>query len=310
MGDQRPGDNLYTASTVALDVATGDIVGHFQYHPNDSWDWDEVSPPILVDFERNGEEVRGLINVARDGYLWFLERGEDGPIGFVEGKPYVYQTVFLSLDPVTGRPEVDPEHKPGSGKQAHFCPGLHGGKNWPPISFSPETRMIYIPANNNLCGELTGAEEVEYVAGRGFTGLGRGGAPLGPPIRPGADHVGEVQAWNVDTGELVWTHEYPRSPNWGGMLVTAGGVVFNGGTNDRRIHAFDAETGDMLWQSPTPSGILAPPTSFEVDGKQYIAVLSGWGGDSNGMNNNVRNLFPGEVPTVPSGGTLWVYALD
>jgi alcohol dehydrogenase (cytochrome c) len=309
MGDQRPGDNLHTASTVALDVETGEIRGHFQYHPNDSWDWDEVSPPILVDYERNGETVTGLINVARNGYLWFLER-TDGPIRFVEGKPYVYQNVFTSLDPVSGRPNVDPERKPGTGKTANFCPGLHGGKNWPPIAFSPETRMIYIPANNNLCGELTGADDVTYTAGRGFTGTARGGAAIGPPARPGTEHVGEVQAWNVDTGELVWTHTYPRSPNWGGMLVTAGGVVFNGGTNDRRIHAFDAGTGELLWESPTPSGILAPPTSFEVDGKQYIAVLSGWGGDSNGMNGAVSRLFPGEVPSVPTGGTLWVYALD
>jgi alcohol dehydrogenase (cytochrome c) len=309
MGDQRPGDNLHTASTVALDVETGEIRGHFQYHPNDSWDWDEVSPPILVDYERNGETVTGLINVARNGYLWFLER-TDGPIRFVEGKPYVYQNVFTSLDPVSGRPNVDPERKPGTGKTANFCPGLHGGKNWPPIAFSPETRMIYIPANNNLCGELTGADDVTYTAGRGFTGTARGGAAIGPPARSGTEHVGEVQAWNVDTGELVWTHTYPRSPNWGGMLVTAGGVVFNGGTNDRRIHAFDAGTGELLWESPTPSGILAPPTSFEVDGKQYIAVLSGWGGDSNGMNGAVSRLFPGEVPSVPTGGTLWVYALD
>jgi alcohol dehydrogenase (cytochrome c) len=310
MGDQRPGDNLYTASTVAFDVDSGELVGHFQYHPNDSWDWDEVSPPILVDYQRDGETVRGLINVARNGYLWFLERTEDGPIRFVGGKPYVHQNVFLSLDPVTGRPEVDPERKPGTGKTANFCPGLHGGKNWPPIAFNPLTRMIYIPANNNLCGELTGAENVTYNAGRGFTGTARGGAPIGPPALPGADHVGEVQAWNVDSGELVWKHPFPRSPNWGGMLTTSGGLVFSGGTNDRKIRAFDARTGDVLWESPTPSGILAPPTSFEVDGRQYIAVLSGWGGDSNGMNGAVSRLFPGEVPGVPVGGSIWVYALD
>ena len=93
MGDQRPGDNLYTSSTIAIDVATGQIKGHFQYHPNESWDWDEVSPPILVDYQRNGRTVKGLIDVARDGYLWFLER-TDGPIKFVEGKPFVKQNVF------------------------------------------------------------------------------------------------------------------------------------------------------------------------------------------------------------------------
>ncbi len=309
MGDQRPGDNLYVSSTVAFDVATGEIKGHFQYHPNDSWDWDEVSPPILVDYERDGRMVSGLINVARNGYLWFLERSE-GPIGFVEGMPYVFQNVFRGLDPITGRPDVDPDRKPGSGKLARFCPGLHGGKNWPPIAFSPETRMIYIPANNNLCSELMGAEEVNYTAGRGFTGTIRGQGSGQLPIVPGADHFGEVQAWDVDTGERVWTHEYARSPNWGGMLATGGGLVFSGGTNDRKIHAFDAETGELLWESPTPSGILAPPTSFSVNGKQYIAVHSGWGGDSSGMQATLNRVFPGELPPVPEGGSVWVYALD
>src|SRR5262252_6557537 len=139
MGDQRPGDNLFTSSTVAIDVATGQLKGHHQYHPNDSWDWDEVSPPILVDYRRNGRTVKGLIDVARDGYLWFLERSS-GSIRFVEGKPYVNQNVFLRLDPVTGRPEIDLARKPGTGKRAEFCPGAHGGKTWPPISFSPQTR--------------------------------------------------------------------------------------------------------------------------------------------------------------------------
>jgi alcohol dehydrogenase (cytochrome c) len=307
MGDQRPGDNLYTSSTVVLDVETGRIKGHFQYHPNDSWDWDEVSPPILVDYRRNGRTIKGLINVARNGYLWFLERST-GPVKFIEGKPYVNQNVFLSLDPVTGRPDVDPARKPGTGKTADFCPGLHGGKNWPPIAYSPQTRMIYVPANNNICGSLTGAP-VTYVRGGSFTGTVRGAAGA-PPLTPGADHFGEVQAWNVDTGRKVWTHNYPTSPNWGSMMATAGGLVFSGGTNDRKIHAFHAESGKLLWESPTPSGILAPPTSFMVDGKQYIAVLSGWGGDSTSMQNTLNRGFPGQYPPVPTGGSIWVYALD
>ncbi len=107
LAEQRPGDNLYTASTIAVDVATGRIRGHFQYHPNDSWDWDEVSPPVLIDYRRGGRTIDGLVDVARDGYLWFLHRS-DGPIHFVEGKPYVNQNVFRSLDPKTGRPDVDP----------------------------------------------------------------------------------------------------------------------------------------------------------------------------------------------------------
>lgn len=309
MGDQRPGDNLYTSSVIALDVTTGKLKGHFQYHPNDSWDWDEVSPPILVDYKRDGRTIKGLIDVARDGYLWFLERTAEGPIKFIEGKPYVNQNVFLSLDPKTGRPEVDPAHKPGTGKTASFCPGLHGGKNWPPIAYNPQTRMIYIPANNNICGSITGAP-VTYKPGSNYTGTGRGAPGAPPALNPGADHYGEVQAWNVDTGKKVWTHNYPTSPNWGSMMTTAGNLVFTGGTNDRKIHAFDATTGKLLWEAPTPSGILAPPTTFTVDGKQYVAVVSGWGGDSAGMQSTLNQGFPGQYPPVPEGGSIWVFGLE
>jgi alcohol dehydrogenase (cytochrome c) len=304
IGDQRPGDNLYVASTIAIDVATGQIRGHFQYNPNESWDWDEVSPPILVDYQRKGRTVKGLVNVARDGYLWFLERSS-GPISFVEGKPFVNQTVFRSLDPVTGRPDVNPDAKPGTGRTAQFCPSPHGGKNWPPVAFSPVTRMVYIPANNNLCGILTGVP-ITYKRGRAFAGTQFGGSVL----TPGADHVGEVQAWHVDTGEKIWTHVYRRSPNWGAMLATAGGLVFSGGTNDRKVRAFDAATGGVLWEFETSSGIVAPPTTFAIDGRQYLAVHAGWGGDPRGMNNSLMKLFPDEVPAVPEGGEVLVFALE
>jgi alcohol dehydrogenase (cytochrome c) len=304
IGDQRPGDNLHVTSVIAIDVATGAIKGHFQYHPNDSWDWDEVSPPILVDYRRNGRTIKGLIDVARDGYLWFLERSA-GPIKFVEGKAYVYQNVFTRLDPVTGRPDVDLARKPATGRSAEYCPNAHGGKNWPPIAFSPKTRMIYIPANNNLCGTSTGVVAT-YTPGQAFVGASSGRAF----VAPGGDHVGEVQAWNVDTGQRVWTHKYVNSPNWGSMLATSGGLVFTGGTADRKFHAFDATTGKLLWEFPTNSGILAPPASFSLGGKQYVAVETGWGGDARGMQAVLNRLFPGDYPEVPEGGAVWVFALE
>jgi alcohol dehydrogenase (cytochrome c) len=302
MGDQRPGDNLYTSSTIAIDVATGKIKGHFQYHPNDSWDWDEVSPPILVDYTRNGRTVKGLIDVARDGYLWFLER-TDSRINFVEGTPFVKQNVFRSLDPKTGRPDVDPARRPGTGRQAEFCPSHWGGKNWPPIAFSPKTRMIYIPANENLCAQIVG-RPVTYAAGKGFTG-----ATNALLMVPGADHIGEVQAWNVDTGKRVWTHNFAGSANWGPMLATGGGLVFSGGTNDRLFRAFDAASGATLWEFPTNSGIIGQPSSFMVDGRQYIAVQSGWGVDAKAMQSRLNRLSPGNFPDVPEGGAVWVFAV-
>jgi alcohol dehydrogenase (cytochrome c) len=306
MGDKRPGDNLYTASTIALDVATGRIKGHFQYNPNESWDWDEPSPPILVDFRRGGRTIKGLIDVSRSGYIWFLDRGDGGPIKFVEGKPFVYQNVYRSLDPVTGRPDVDPERKPGTGKRASFCPGLHGGKNWPPIAYSPRTRMIYIPANDNVCGSIEGQLEVNYVPGKNYTGANMGGPAVAPPTTA---YFGQVQAWNIDTGQRVWVHNFEKSPNWGSMLATGGDLVISGGTNDRKVRAFDARTGKVLWEHPTSSGVEAPVSTFLLDGKQYIAVLSGWGGDANGMNNTIARTVDG-VPTVPEGGSVWVFALE
>jgi alcohol dehydrogenase (cytochrome c) len=302
MGDQRPGDNLYTSSTIALDVATGRIKGYQQYHPNDSWDWDEVSPPILVDYERNGRTVKGLINVARNGYLWFLER-TDGRISFVEGKPYVTQNVFRSLDPKTGRPDVDPSRQPGTGKLADFCPSHWGGKNWPPIAFSPRTRMIYIPANENLCSSMIG-RPITYSPGKSFTG-----ATNTLVLAPGADHIGEVQAWNVDTGTRVWTHTFANSANWGPMLATGGGLVFSGGTNDRIFRAFDASSGKVLWEFPTNSGVIGQPSSFTIDGTQYIAVQSGWGIDARAMQARLNRLEPGRYPEVPEGGAVWVFSL-
>jgi alcohol dehydrogenase (cytochrome c) len=301
MGDQRPGDNLFTASTLAIDVGTGAIKGHFQYHPNDSWDWDEVSPPILVDYERNGRTIRGLIDVARDGYLWFLERTPN-QIKFVEGTPFVKQNVFRRLDPRTGRPDVDPDRRPGTGKQAHFCPSHWGGKNWPPIAFSPQTRMVYIPANENLCTVMIG-KPVSFTAGRSFTG-----ASSTLVLADGADHIGEVQAWNVDSGKRVWTHTFPTSANWGPMLATGGGLVFSGGTNDRKFRAFDARTGNVLWEFTTNSGVIGPASSFMVNGRQYIAVQSGWGIDARAMQNRLIKMVPG-MPEVPEGGAVWVFAV-
>jgi alcohol dehydrogenase (cytochrome c) len=302
MGDQRPGDNLYTSSVIALDGKSGQIKGHFQYHQNDSWDWDEVSPPILVSYKHDGKDVKGLVNVARDGFLWQLERTAD-KINFVAGQPFVSHNVFKGVEPKTGRPIVDPDHKPGTNKTAMFCPSLWGGKDWPPVAYSPQTKLLYIPANENLCTELRG-EPPKYVAGERYTGV----ATNVMLMVAGADHIGELQAWDLDTGKRVWTTKLP-SQNWGPVLATAGDVLFSGGTNDRLFRAFDAKTGKILWQFPTLSGVNGVPVSFAVDGKQYIAVQSGWGVDAARMQGRLNLLFPGKYPDVPQGGAIYVFAL-
>jgi alcohol dehydrogenase (cytochrome c) len=302
MGDQRPGDNLYTSSTLALDSKTGEIKGYFQYHQNDSWDWDEVSPPILVDYTFNGRTVKGLVDVARDGYLWRLER-TSGKINFIAAQNYVQHNVFKGVEPGTGRPIVDPEHKPAVNKLTTFCPSLWGGKDWPPAAYSPKTRLLYIPANENLCTELN-AEVIKYKPGERYTGVSSNTLK----IRAGADHIGEVQAWNLDTGKKVWTTKLP-SENWGPVLVTGGDLVFAGGTADRLFRAFDAKTGEILWSYPTISGINGVPVSFAVDGQQYIAVQTGWGVDATRMHGRLNLLFPGKYVDVPPGGAVYVFAV-
>jgi alcohol dehydrogenase (cytochrome c) len=303
-GDQRPGDNLYTSSTVAIDAGTGEMKGYFQYHWNDSWDWDEMNAPMLVDLESDGQTVKGLIKPSRNGYLYWLERGSDG-INFIDAKPYVEQNVFASLDPETGRPTYNEEHKPGTGKYAEFCPSLWGGKDWPYEAYNPETGMIYIPANENHCGSLEGKEQ-EYIAGQWWTGVDI--PDIGFTVDPNADHYGELQAWDVNGRSQGWTVNYPGMMNWGPVLTTGGNLVFLGGTSDRYFRAYDAESGEELWKFRTNSGIMAPPSSFEVDGKQYIGVVSGWGVDP-AFQQGLMNELLGTDIEVPEGGVVWVFAL-
>ena len=163
--------------------------------------------------------------------------------------------------------------------------------------------MLYIPANENLCSTIIG-REVTYTPGRSYTGATSTLYPY-----PGAKHIGEVQAWNVDTGKRVWTHTFAKSANWGPILTTGGGLVFSGGTNDRMFRAFDAKSGKLLWETPTNSGIIGVPMSFAVDGRQYVAVQSGFGIDSRAMQARLNRAFPGEYPEVPEGGAIWVFAL-
>ena len=303
-GDARAGDNLYATSVIALDVHSGEMRGHHQYHWNDSWDWDEVSAPLLIDFDRAGRTISGLVHPGRNGYLWFLERQDAGRIGFVDAKPYVKQDVFTAIDPQTGRPTYDETKKPRIGQPATFCPSHWGGKDWPPAAFSPRTRLLYVPANDNVCATLGGVAE-EYRPGRTFMGADNETFTL--VVDDDAPSIGELQAWNVDTFEEVWTVPF-AGHNWGPVLATAGDVVFMGGTSDRYFRAFDAKTGAELWRQRTNSGITGVPSSYAVGGKQYVAVLAGWGVDAERQQEAFRALGVTDK-VVPQGGVLWVFGL-
>jgi alcohol dehydrogenase (cytochrome c) len=304
-GDQRPGDNLYTSSTVALDGDTGKIKGHFQYQPNESWDWDEANPPMLVDFQRDGTTTKALLKPARNGYLYWLKRETDGSIAYLKSQAFVPQNVFTAIDKETGRPEIDMAHKPATGRSALFCPGLWGGKDWPFEAYNPKTGLVYIPSNENHCNTLEGKVE-ERVPGQWWTGVAIPDQHFSVDVK--APFFGEIQAVELNTGKRVWRNLYPSSMMWGSLLTTAGGLVFGGGTNDREFRAFDATTGEQLWHFRTNSGVIAPPSTYTVNGVQYVAVQSGYGLDPAYQQGLMSDLV-GWQKDVPQGGVVWVFAI-
>jgi alcohol dehydrogenase (cytochrome c) len=302
-GDLHPGDDLYTSSTIALNPDTGEIKGYHQYHWNDSWDWDEIRPPVLINMQHNGQTIDALVHPARDGYLWTLQQ-TDNSIKFISGQPFVYQNAFKSLDPQTGRPTYDPEHKPVSGKEVSFCPSLWGGLDWPSESYSDQTQLLYIPANDNMCGQMLG-EKKQLLVGQ----LWLGADPDSLKLLPRGDHIGELQAWDPATGKRVWTYPFP-SQLFASVLSTAGGLVFVGGTNDRMFRAFDAKTGELLWQQKTNSGIIGMPVAYQVGDTEYVAIQSGWGVDAQRIQDSLAKTSMKLDPNaVPQGGVVWVFAL-
>lgn len=307
MGDLRKGDNLYANSVLALDIDTGEMKGYHQFHHNDSWDWDEVSPPIIIDFEYKGKKIKGLVKTGRNGYLWTLERTPNG-INFVDAQPFVYQNVFKSIDPETGRPSYYEDKTPGTGKKVTFCPSLWGGKDWPLDAYNPKTGLFYIPAHENLCTEMGGVP-VDYKAGELYIGVPIDEILTNIRFRDGKkpDHIGEIQAWDLKAGKKVWTFNM-KEMNWGPLLTTGGNLVFSGGSNDRKFRALNASTGEKLWEFSMNSGVTAVPSSYEVDGVQYIAVQAGWGVDAQRMQGAFDAVMDHQT-VVPQGGVIWVFAL-
>ena len=301
VGALRPGDNLYTTSTIGLDVETGAIETHFQYHWNDTWDWDEVVPPTLIDLETEEGTEKLAVRFARNGWIYKLDR-EGGELSFVEGRPYVYQDVFTGLDPETGRPDYDETKVAQVGERVEFCPSAWGGRDWPAEAYDPERGLVFISVNENHCGAME-AQEVEYEPGVLYLGSGLEMTPT----EAASEHIGALQAWDVASMEKVWQTNF-ESPNWGPVLSTAGGLVFAGGTNDSTVRAFDAETGEILWSHELDGGVVSPPTSFEIDGKQHVAFVSGWGVDAERFQGFI-NAAMGTDPEIAQGGSVWVFAL-
>ncbi len=272
--EYRPGDNLYTNSAIAVDADTGAIKWHYQHTPNDPYDYDSVSENTIVDTIINGKQRKVILHANRNGFAYAVDRtnGE-----FVWGTPFVERVTWTKgLDPKTGKPldynanskvqryALSPSR---ANKTQKVCPGNMGGKNWPPTAVNPVLNLYYIPVIES-CNEMI-TEETKpgsWKAREFFTG---GGLRQFEPI------YGSVTAIDITTGKVAGKYK-TQYPMLGGMLATKD-LVFTG-RPEGTIVALDAKTLKEVWSFETGSGLNAPPITYSVNGKQYIAILVGLGG--------------------------------
>jgi alcohol dehydrogenase (cytochrome c) len=279
-GDVRPGDNLYTDSLVAVDPDVGQIRWHYQYNPHDVWDYDSISEHIL--FELDGRKV--LAHFDKNGYAFILDR-TNGQL--IRVFPFVDRITWGEITPdgkVT--PKIFPDEE---GVPAHFWPGPAGGKEWTHAAYSPKTGLLYCPVQE--VGATATRRRREFKEGIPYWGAG-----VAVDIE---DAYGMVSAFDPATGREVWRWRN-ETPMCASVLATAGDLVFAGEPTGE-INALNAGTGELLWQFQCGSGHHSSPTTYSVDGRQYIAVPSGWGGWIEGFN-------PGMLGA-PHGAALFVFAL-
>jgi alcohol dehydrogenase (cytochrome c) len=288
--DLRKGDNKWTCSLIALDPDSGAIKWGYQYTPNDGWDYDGNNAPILADVTLGGKAVKAALQANRNGFFYVLDR-TNGKFLFavptVEGINWT-----TGLDPVTGRPNVNESMRPlADGKTVRpIVPGLEGGTNWFPMAYNPDMGVAFVPTNTWAMA-LTGykPEDIKYEPGKVYMGMDYKMHRIG-------EKIGHLRAFDVANQKWLWEIASPL-PLFSGVLATKSGLVFTGDQLGF-FFAADAKTGKVLWRFQTGSGINASPISYALDGKQYVAILSGLGGDPS-------FYFKG-----PKGGTLWVFALD
>ncbi|MBX6322493.1 MAG: PQQ-binding-like beta-propeller repeat protein, partial [Rhodospirillaceae bacterium] len=288
--DARPGDNLWTCSTLALDPDTGKIKWGYQYTPNDAWDYDGMATPILIDVTIDGKPVKASVVSNRNGFFYVLDRTSGK---FVYAIPLVEGINWTTgLDPQTGRPTINEAKKPrtGGGTVEPIVPGLEGGTNWFPPAYDPDLGLFFVAVNQWGMG-LTPWEKGKLVYKPGDVYMG-----VDYQMYRMGDTIGHIKAIDVANKKVVWDVPSPL-PFFAGMLATKSGVLFTGDQRGRLL-ALDAKTGKVLWKFQTGSGINASPITYELDGKQYVAVLSGLGGD------------PSFYYSAPKGGMLWVFAID
>jgi quinohemoprotein ethanol dehydrogenase len=271
------GDNLYLSSIVAIKPDTGTYVWHYQTTPSESWDYTATQHIILADLQINGALRKVLMQAPKNGFFYVIDRVTGK---FISAKPYVYTNWATHIDPQTGRPvETKEQYRD---KEKITYPSPYGGHNWHPMSFSKSTGLVYIPA---LDIPMLYKQATDFKPNPNGWNTGVDMVAAMPPA--GMDQIldrklsgmlakGHLSAWDPIQQKEVWRVQHSGPWN-GGVLSTAGNLVFQG-TADGRLVAYRADTGVKLWESPTQTGIIAPPVTYKIDNEQYVAVMAGWGG--------------------------------
>lgn len=271
------GDNLFLASIVALRPSTGEYVWHYQETPGDEWDYTATQHMILANLTIDGKPRKVLMQAPKNGFFYILDR-TNGKL--ISATPYTRQTWTTGVDPRTGRPIVNPQaYYNRTGKPWLSLPGFLGAHNWHPMAFSPRTGLVYIPVSEIPTPYI---RDDKFAFKRQSNNLGIDQAKASLPADRAvvaaakAGLKGRIVAWDPLRRKAAWTVELGGPWN-GGMLTTAGDLLFQG-TAAGDFKAYDARSGKVLWSFPAQSGIVAPPITYAVAGRQYVSVVVGWGG--------------------------------
>jgi alcohol dehydrogenase (cytochrome c) len=286
---------LYTDSTLALDADTGKIAWYHQYLPRDNWNLDHVFEQVLADIDVDGHPRQALLTIGKPGVLWALDRrtGE-----FLWARETTYQTVYKHIDQETGQVAINENLIPTKIDETKFvCPSDYGGKLWMASAYNPQSKTLFVPLNN-LCMDWKIVAQ-EPLPGEDY---GRGRLQFRRPPNNNGD-IGRVDAISLGSKQTRWSQA--RRPYWtSSLLATAGGIVFGGDAN-RRLTAFDAASGKVLWQLPLNSQPGGFPMTYMAGGTQYVAIPVG---PSLIANRVIHQLTP-EIPVPSRGSTLLVFAL-
>jgi len=271
--DPEGGDNLFVASILAVDADTGEYAWHYQTTPGDTWDYDAMSPMMLLDLELDGVERHVVAQPNKNGFFYMLDAGTGE---LLRGYPFTEVNWATGIDMDTGRPIEVPEARYDFENIYNLAPGVQGGHGWHANAWNPETGYIYIATQRAYFAMQSDANFTPNPTGNNLA-INMGANFTYYRDNPDAprEFVGYVSAWDPVTGEEVWRGEENDGPT-GGVLSTGGGLVFSGGGNNtNEFRAYDTVSGKKLWSFDTQTGMVAAPITFEMDGKQYIAASVG-----------------------------------